>query len=83
MPPTDDPMFAQLMQAQIASAEAAKHLMQQESFGFKNPGGEAVRIVFGLPKRLPAKDVIEVLDEYILALHAELNGTCEESESDV
>lgn len=71
------------MEAQIASAEAAKHLCQQESFGFRNPASGAVRVAFGLPKNLPAADVIEVLDEYILALHAELNGTCEEPKSDV
>lgn len=72
----DEAEYRMLMQAQIASAQAARHLLQQETFGFRNPAGKAVRIAFGLPLKLPAKDVIEVLDAYIEELELEQGKTC-------
>ena len=73
---SDEVSLPQLIGAQIASAEAVIHLLQQETFGLKSHAGEAARIAFGLPKHLPPEDVMEVVQEYIDALREELDTAC-------
>lgn len=68
----DDKEYARLMQAQIASAEAARHLIQQEAYGFRTVAGKAVRKAFGLRVNLPSPDVLEVLDAYIQEMEDEV-----------
>lgn len=79
--PTDNPSdvtLEQLLQAQIASAEAVIHLLEQETFGLKSHAGKAARIAFGLPANLPPQDVIEVVQEYITSIQEEIDTACKE-----